>query len=73
MKQYDVTCPACGCLNERLYLEETAGAFECRKCLHVTYLSTGDADPRKIFDIEKFLEHRAKVRLDDEYEVIDAG
>ena len=40
---------------------------------HPNYSDTGDADSRKFFDIEKFLEHRAKVRLDDEYEVIDAG
>jgi type IV secretion system protein VirD4 len=40
---------------------------------HPNYSDTGDADSRKIFDIEKFLEHRAKVTLNDEYEVIDAG
>lgn len=40
---------------------------------HPNYSDTGDADSRIIFEIEKFLEHRAKVRLDDEYEVIDAG
>ena len=40
---------------------------------HPNYPDTGDADPRKIFDIEKFLEHRARVTLNDEYEVIDAG
>ncbi len=44
MKQYDVTCPVCGCLNERLYLEETAGVLECRKCLQVTYLSMNAAN-----------------------------
>ena len=40
---------------------------------HPNYPDTGDADPRKIFDIERFLEHRARVTLNDEYEVIDAG
>ena len=34
---------------------------------------TDDSDPKKTFDIERFLEHRANVKLNDEYEVIDAG
>ena len=46
---------------------------KCDLTKHPNYPDTGDADPRKIFDIEKFLEHRARVTLNDEYEVIDAG
>ena len=32
MKTYDRICPVCGCLNRKLYLEETAGAMECERC-----------------------------------------
>ena len=39
---------------------------------HPNYPDTGDANPKNTFDIEAFLEHRAKVKLNDEYEVIDA-
>ena len=38
---------------------------------HPNYQDTADADPRKTFDIEKFLEHRAKVKWNDEYEVVE--
>ena len=40
---------------------------------HPNYRFTSDADPGNTFDIEKFLDHRAKLRSNDEYEVIDAG
>ena len=44
MKQYDVNCPICGHLNEKLYLEETGGVFECNRCLHVSILPSYHAD-----------------------------
>ena len=37
------------------------------------YRFTSDADPGNTFDIVKFLDHRAKLRSNDEYEVVDAG
>jgi len=40
---------------------------------HPNYGFTGDADPQNAFDIEKFLNHQVKLRVNDEYEVIDAG
>ena len=40
---------------------------------HPNYRFTSDADPGNTFDIVKFLDHRAKLRSYDEYEVIDAG
>ena len=39
---------------------------------HPNYKLTAGADKRNTFDIEKFLDHRLKLRPDDEYEVIDA-
>lgn len=32
MKQYDMKCPICGCVNRGLYLEETDGCMECEEC-----------------------------------------
>ena len=40
---------------------------------HPNYRFTSDADPGNTFDIVKFLDHRAKLRSNDEYEVVDAG
>ena len=40
---------------------------------HPNYGFTSDADPGNTFDIVKFLDHRAKLRSNDEYEVVDAG
>ncbi len=40
---------------------------------HPNYRFTSDADPGNTFDIVKFLDHRTKLRSNDEYEVIDAG
>lgn len=40
---------------------------------HPNYSYTGDCDRRLMFDIEKFLDHRAKLRPDDEYEVIEVA
>ncbi len=40
---------------------------------HSNYRFTSDADPGNTFDIVKFLDHRARLRSNDEYEVIDAG
>ena len=36
---------------------------------HPNYKYTSDYDKKNIFDIEKFLEHRLKLRANDEYEV----
>jgi type IV secretion system protein VirD4 len=38
---------------------------------HPNYKYTADADKKNWFDVEKFLDHRLKLRPDDEYEVID--
>ena len=35
-------------------------------------LDTGDADPKLMFDIEKFLSHDLKLKKNDTYDVIDA-
>ena len=39
---------------------------------HPNYKYTADYDKRYTFDIGKFLNHRIKLKADDEYEVIDA-
>ena len=39
---------------------------------HPNYKYTADFDKRFTFDIEKFLNHRVKLKADDEYEVIEA-
>ena len=36
MQGYDVRCPACGHINQHVYLEETDGFMECEKCGLVT-------------------------------------
>ena len=40
---------------------------------HPNYHLTDDTDPKRSFDIERFLEHRAKMKGQDEFEVVDAG
>ena len=40
---------------------------------HPNYHLTDDTDPKRTFDIERFLEHRAKMKGQDEFEVVDAG
>ena len=32
MRTFNRICPACGCLNRKLYLEETGGLMECERC-----------------------------------------
>ena len=39
---------------------------------HPNFQYTADADEKNRFDIEKFLDHRLKLRAKDEFEVIDA-
>ena len=39
---------------------------------HPNYKLTAGADKKNTFDIEKFLDHRLKLKPNDEYEVIDA-
>ena len=41
MQGYDVCCPACGHINQHVYLEETDGFMECEKCGMVTRAGTG--------------------------------
>ena len=38
---------------------------------HPNYKYTSDYDKKNTFDIEKFLEHRLKLKANDEYEVIE--
>ena len=38
---------------------------------HPNYKYTADADKKNLFDIGKFLDHEMKLKLDDEYEVIE--
>ena len=38
---------------------------------HPNYKYTSDYDKKNTFDIEKFLEHRLKLRANDEYEVTE--
>ena len=38
---------------------------------HPNYGLTADADKKNWFDVEKFLQHKLKLRADDKYEVID--
>ena len=40
---------------------------------HPNYKYTADFDKKYTFDIEKYLKHRAKLRLEDVFEVIDVG
>ena len=40
---------------------------------HPNYYLTADADSKKTFDIEEFLEHRARIKAQDEFEVVDTG
>ena len=35
------------------------------------YKYTSDADPKNAFDIEKFLNHKLKLRADDEFQVLE--
>ena len=39
---------------------------------HPNYKLTGDYDKRNLFDIEKFLDHRLKLKPSDVYDVVDA-
>lgn len=39
---------------------------------HPNFKYTADCDPKNRFDIEKFLDHRLKLRAQDEFEVMDA-
>ena len=39
---------------------------------HPNYKLTGDYDKKNLFDIEKFLDHRLKLKLSDVYDVVDA-
>lgn len=38
---------------------------------HPNYKYTSDADPKNAFDIEKFLNHKLKLRADDEFQVLE--
>ena len=38
---------------------------------HPNYKYTADLDKRYTFDIEKFLNHRMKLKTNDEYEVVE--
>lgn len=40
---------------------------------HPNYKLTSDFDKKNAFDIEKFLNHRLKLKAKDEYEVIEMG
>lgn len=40
---------------------------------HPNYKLTGDYDPKKMFDIEKFLDHRLKLKSSDIYDVVEAA
>ena len=40
---------------------------------HPNYKLTADFDKKNAFDIEKFLNHRLKLKAKDEYEVIEMG
>ena len=39
---------------------------------HPNYKYTADYNERLCFDIERFLDHRMKLRASDEYEVVEA-
>ena len=39
---------------------------------HPNYKLTGDYDKKNLFDIEKFLDHRLKLKPSDVYDVVDA-
>src|SRR5699024_4944079 len=39
---------------------------------HPNYTLTGDYDQKNLFDIEKFLDHRLKLKPSDVYAVVDA-
>lgn len=36
MEKFDVKCPLCGAENSGLYLYETEGSFECKRCKMLT-------------------------------------
>lgn len=42
MRMYDRICPVCGCLNRKLYLEETGGMMECERCGSISRVSFGN-------------------------------
>ena len=39
---------------------------------HPNYKLTADYDKKYTFDIEKYLDHRLKLRANDQYDVVDA-
>ena len=39
---------------------------------HPNYKLTGDYDKKNMFDIEKFLDHRLKLKPSDTYDVVEA-
>ena len=44
MRTVDVECPECGCLNKKLYLDETGGYMECANCGKVVSLEGKQMD-----------------------------
>ena len=40
---------------------------------HPNFKYTSDADKKNLFDVEKFMDHRLKLKANEEYEVVDMG
>ena len=40
---------------------------------HPNYKYTSDADKKNLFDVEKFMDHRLKLKANEEYEVVNMG
>ena len=56
------SCAVCG-LSSRISMDLTQ---------HPNYKLTGDYDKKNLFDIEKFLDRRLKLKPSDVYDVVDA-
>lgn len=37
---------------------------------HPNYKYTGDADPKNMFDVEKYLNRRCKLKADEEFDIV---
>lgn len=40
---------------------------------HPNFKYTSDADKKNLFDVEKFMDHRLKLKANEEYEVVNMG
>ena len=58
---------SCSCAVYGLFLSDKYDLTQ-----HPNYKLTGDYDKKNMFDIEKFLDHRLKLKPSDTYDVVEA-